>query len=366
LTFENRYTVLEQWLHRIGFSTGMIQTSVSDMEDRLYARQLNSVCAERPVFITALPRAGTTILLNLLTKTGEFATHTYRDMPFVLCPMLWQKFSGRFQHDDKPRERAHGDGVSISQQSPEAFEEIIWRLFWKDHYREDHIEPWSAGGNDEFLDFFVSHMEKIIAIRSGEGNEHKRYASKNNGNIARLGMLTKLFPDATIIIPFRAPLQHAASLLKQHQRFLAMHSEDRFSARYMEGIGHYDFGDNLKPINFDAWLAADRRPDAVHLGFWIEYWIAAYGHILNNAASPVYLVSFTDLTEQPRETLDRLADILQMKDSEILVNQCAELRTPRIHSIDTTGIEPQLLEQADAIYRAMVQRSISRPAAARC
>ncbi len=57
------------------------------------------------MFVTALPRAGTTILLNLLVGTGSFASHTYRDMPFVLCPMIWQRFAKQFQVSDEARER---------------------------------------------------------------------------------------------------------------------------------------------------------------------------------------------------------------------------------------------------------------------
>lgn len=359
MSFENRYTFLEKWLHQIAFSTGPIQASVSDMEDRIYAKQLQDIGAERPVFITALPRAGTTVLLNLFARSGEFATHTYRDMPFVLCPMFWQKFSSSFQQDDRPRERAHGDGVNISLQSPEAFEEIIWRLFWKDHYREDCIEPWTSGGNEEFLDFLTSHMRKIIAVRRQQGESIKRYASKNNGNIARLAVLREMLPDSTIIIPFRDPIQHAASLLKQHQRFLAMHSEDRFSARYMEGVGHYDFGDNFKPVNFDGWLNSDRRPDATELGFWVEYWIAGYGHILNSTERPVYLLSYAGLTEQPRKSLLCLAELLETCDPEVLASRAGELHSPRDHSIDTSSVDPHLLEKARDIHDELVKNSIN-------
>ena len=358
MSYENRYSVPEKWLHRIGFSTGAVQLNVSDIEDRLYAKQLEGIVVKQPVFITALPRAGTTILLNLLVKTGEFATHTYRDMPFVLCPMLWQKFSSRFQQDDAPRERAHGDGLSISLQSPEAFEEIIWRLFWKDHYRDSHIEPWTDCGDDEFLDFFTRHMRKIIALRNQGGEPGRRYASKNNGNIARLDILQDIFPDATVIIPFRDPLDHAASLLNQHQRFLAMHSEDRFSARYMEGIGHYDFGDNLKPVNFDDWIESDRRPDATGLGFWLEYWIAAYRYILGRQSDTVHLLSYANLISKPHESLARLAEVLELRDPDALVDQAGELRPAREHSIDTSALDPKMLLHANEINQKLQDNSI--------
>ncbi len=35
-----------------------------------------------------------------------------------------------------------------------------------------------------------------------------------------------------------------------------MHARDPFARRYMEAIGHYDFGANLRPIDFDGWATA--------------------------------------------------------------------------------------------------------------
>ncbi|MEG7756646.1 hypothetical protein U2103_15325, partial [Listeria monocytogenes] len=78
----------------------------------------------------------------------------------------------------------------------------------------------------EFKPFLANHMRKIVALRRPHSNA--RYASKNNLNIARIGGLAGAFPDADIVVPFRAPLQHAASLLHQHRNFLDLHARDAF------------------------------------------------------------------------------------------------------------------------------------------
>ena len=41
----------------------------------------------------------------------------------------------------------------------------------------------------------------------------KRYLSKNNQNIRRLKLISDIFPDSRILIPFRNPIQHSFSLL---------------------------------------------------------------------------------------------------------------------------------------------------------
>ena len=79
--------------------------------------------------------------------------------------------------------------------------------------------------------------------------------------MARIGFLLATWPDATIIVPVREPVQHAASLLRQHGRFLEIHARDRFARDYMRGIGHFDFGANLLPVDFDGWLSAAVHTD---------------------------------------------------------------------------------------------------------
>lgn len=80
--------------------------------------------------------------------------------------------------------------------------------------------------NSYFKEFFQDHMRKIILLRRGEEPSRARYISKNNGNIARIGLLYRLFPDSLVIVPFRNSLDHAVSLLQQQRNFLCIHAED--------------------------------------------------------------------------------------------------------------------------------------------
>jgi hypothetical protein len=357
----DRYGTMGRLLHRIAFRAGTAQHALSDVEETLYADRIGDFTADDPVFITSLPRSGTTILLKLLWQTGRFASHTYRDMPFVLCPLIWSRYTGQFAGEIEPTERAHGDGLEVSGESPEAFEERIWKYFWPEHYREDHIRPWRPGDvNEEFNSFFQAHMRKVIALRTEEKDrenlsEGRRYLSKNNLNISRLAALPEPLRKGTFLVPFRDPIQQAASMHRQHERFLQIHEEDDFTREYMEAIGHHEFGKGLKPVNFDGWL--DGEPGSPEgLPFWLRYWTAAYQFILGHAGESTVLVSYARLTEEPETALSRLADALELP-TGVLAPLATELRPPRSHSTDEESLPDPLREEAWDTYKCLDDRA---------
>lgn len=353
MTFENEFGLWERLLHHLAFRTGFSQVMLADLEERIFADDTSGVTVDRPVFLSGLPRSGTTILLELLNATGHFATHTYEDMPFLLCPLLWSRFARRFVVDRAPRERAHGDGLEISSRSPEAFEEMVWKRFWPDHYQADRIEPWtSTDRNAEFAEFFKRHMAKIIAVRERGRPDSAplRYLSKNNVTISRLSGVPGPLRRGIFVVPFRDPFQQAASMLLQHRRFSELHRQDRFACRYMDGIGHHDFGLSLRPINFGRWLEHAGNSDDIE--FWLRYWNAAYQHVLDHLNSSIHLVSFAQLASEPEMALRRIADATQLPASELLVFT-GRLRPASPHAIDYAQVPPALRDEAIEIYQQL-------------
>jgi hypothetical protein len=344
------YSSLDRLLHRVAFNTYSAQAALADLEDTVFSRKLADCRLDRPVFITGLPRAGTTLLLECLARMPEFATHCYRDMPFVLTPCLWSRFSARFRKSGEKRERAHGDGMLIDFDSPEALEEVLWKTFWKRHYEKNRVVPWGEENDSEFTDFFYAHLRKIILLRRETGASRSRYASKNNLNIARTPMLRRLCPDAVLLVPFREPLQHAASLLRQHRNFLRIHRENRFASEYMRAIGHFDFGENLRPVDFDGWLARRRTQDADDLAFWLEYWVACYRHLLERTDDSLCLLSYQALCKHPERELRRIAETIGCHDAGPLLSAAEGIRPPRPHEADTGSIATSLLEEAGTLY----------------
>ena len=345
----------------MAFSAPVLRNLLSDLENRWYKKELSSVHSENEVFITGLPRSGTTLLLELLYKTGEFSTFSYRHMPFILSPLLWRKLSSYFSKTAISVERAHGDGMHVSFDSPEAFEEVIWLNYHQtDFSSRDRITPLTPQNTTrKFSRDFRRSINKLLLDRSTQ-LANTRYISKNNSNCSRIALLTKMFPDATLLIPFREPLSHIGSLMKQHQKFTQMHQQDPFSKRYMRWIGHFDFGENLKPINFNGWLdGLEVRPDDKDENFWLEYWIAAYSHILKTRQQldqnkQVFLIDFDKLIASPKESLDAIAAKVKLTNSQLFSDMQRTIRattsTPKLVS----SVESDKLATAQEIHRKLV------------
>ncbi len=311
----NTYSGLDRLVHRIAFANSSVQIAAAEIEDSLFRRDLEAVDVGEPIFITSLPRAGTTILLTALNFAPELATHLYRDMPFVMAPLLWSRLSGRFRKQAILQERAHGDGIAIGYDSPEAFEEVIWRAFWPGHFKPDGIALWSADdAKAEARDFMARHFQKIVALRCERGAGPGRYISKNNANIARLDLIPEMFPDATVLVPVRRPLAHAASLQRQHANFLERHAEDAFTLRYMGDIGHYEFGALHRPIQFEGFAPLVEGLKVTDLDYWFAYWIAAFDHIAARR-DRVHLIEYEDLCRRGRAAAADLCDLLNIEGS---------------------------------------------------
>ena len=354
------YSRLDRWLHQLAFTARPAFTALAEAEDRLFARQLEKITPDRAVWVASLPRAGTTLLLETLEASPEFCCHTYRDMPFLMVPLFWSRLSRRFHQDSQPQERAHGDGMLVNVDSPEAFEEALWAAFWRPQYSDDAIKPWDPRLRHEAFEyFFRQHIRKMILLRSPATGQAARYLSKNNLNIARLEYLAKIFPTATLIVPFREPLQHAASLLKQHLNFLKIHQQDVFASRYMRDIGHYDFGHNLKPVNFDGWRERYPDLDPTTLAFWLRYWLETYTHILARLKPAICLFSFDQFCEQPRNSMAVLAERIGVEDRANFLASAERAKSPRVHVIDATGIPDDWLTQAERLYQQLRASAIN-------
>ena len=311
----NPYSRLDRLVHRIAFSHRSVQITASEIEDSLFARDTAGVEVDPPIFISSLPRAGTTILLTALNSVPEFGTHLYCDMPFVMAPLLWSRLSGRFRKRAVLHERAHGDGITIGYDSPEAFEEVIWRSFWPGHFNSDGISVWSARDiKVDAREFMTRHFRKVLALRCGGNKGPGRYISKNNANIARLDLLPEMFPGAVILVPVRHPIAHAASMQRQHANFSKLHTDDAFALRYMADIGHYEFGALHRPIRFEGLASLVEGLEVTDLDYWLAYWIAAFEHVALRR-DRIHLIEYEDLCSRGVEAAAGLCRLLGVEAS---------------------------------------------------
>ena len=222
-----------------------------DLEKSLYLNKTSEI-KDNHVFIAGMARSGTTIILNAIYESNEFASFTYQDMPFILAPNLWSSIN-KGGIAIKKKERAHGDGIKIDTSSPDAFEEVFWKTF----------DPSDNCNYDDF-----KHLVKLICLKHSKA----RYLSKNNQNIKRIDKILEHQPHSKIIIPFRDPIQHAFSLLNQHKRFNLLQKENSFTRKYMSWIGHSEFGTDYEPIFKDETIYNSHED----LNHWLEQWLLCY------------------------------------------------------------------------------------------
>ena len=283
---------------------------IGDVETDLLRPRLDAIEIDRPVFITGLARAGTTILLDLFARLEPVGTHRYRDFPFLFAPCWWSWCNDRFGRVEDPIERPHRDRIEITKESPDAFEEPIWRYFFPSVSDPTATHVLTEEDDDErFDEFFTDHVRKVLLLRG-----KTRYVSKGNYNVTRLRYLARLFPDARFVIPVRHPVDHVGSLVRQHRLFTRYAEQDPRVPEYLRAAGHFEFGPQRMPINVEpeasariaaAWAAGD---DAT--GYAIG-WRVVYAHADAVASDDelegrVRFVRYEDLCARPRATMKDL------------------------------------------------------------
>jgi hypothetical protein len=270
-------------------------------------------------------------------------------MPFVLMPGAWKKISGR-RNPGLLRERAHGDGVFINVDSPEAFEEIFWRIFCgNDYIQKDRLLPTKISKST--LEKFRRFVHN--ALTSATLHEQDRYLSKNNNNVLRLGYIKKAFPQSHIVISLREPLQHATSLLQQHLRFTAIQTADKFALDYMNWLGHFEFGLNQKCFffgdesNFFEMMAHPKNS----INFWLLNWKNYYRYILEQDSMDLILFDYDKFCSDPARSLTCLFECLSIPSSPVV---------KQFNSMEKLagGYSNDLLDDCLAIYKVLRAKSI--------
>ena len=108
----NNYSYLVQALHHLVLGNRFIPELLHDIEKFIYKKKIKDISKNQHIFINGLARSGSTILMRSIFETGEFSALTYRDMPFIISPNIWNKISKKFKKG-KAIERQHGDNILI-------------------------------------------------------------------------------------------------------------------------------------------------------------------------------------------------------------------------------------------------------------
>ncbi len=299
---ETLYGPLDRLLHHLAMRAFVAETAF-EVDQSTLEPVSPGMILQPHVFISGLARAGTTVLMRRLHATGMYRSLTYKDMPFVLAPNLWRRIAFNSRAVSKAKERMHGDGILVNSDSPECFDEVFWRTFLGGEYiRETYLQDHDPSQED--TDKFVRYVNAVLAAQPAP--RRKLYLSKNNNNILRLHAIRRAFPNALLMVPFREPLQHAHSLLRQHRRFCELQAQDKFTLSYMNWLGHYEFGLGHRPMRLGG-MALPYGSEG-SLDYWLRTWCNVYSWLESSAPKSVIFVCYEDLCSN-----EKLIDVLMRK-----------------------------------------------------
>lgn len=284
-------------------------SALGRMETSLLADRLDDVTVQQPVWVTGLARSGSTLLLEILAGVPGVVSQSYKDFPPVFTPYAWNRLLGYMGGGTTaPAERAHQDGIMVTQDSPEAMEEPLWMAHFPHAHDPATSNVIAPGANPEFAEFLRNHIRKLLSVRNGQ-----RYLAKANYQITRLEFLLEVFPDARFVIPVRAPHTHIASLMKTHALFVRGQRANARARRHLRRVGHYEFGLDRQPINTGDSAATATVLELWQRGEevrgWAHYWAQIYGYVADRLAqnprlaAAARLVVFEDLCARPEAEL---------------------------------------------------------------
>lgn len=310
----NKYQIppYAYYMAKVLHSTVPVWIGLSHIETALLRREMENPDLDRPVYVGAMPRSGSTVTLEMLSEHPDLGTNYYRDLPIPWLPYFWNWLVQRLPLPaEEPTERIHRDRLLVTNESPEAVEEIIWMRFFTHLHDESANSVLDAQvSNPHFERFYGRYVRKLPLSRSAG-----RYLAKNNYNATRLKYIQHLFPQARFVLTARHPLNHIASLMKQ-DRILGQEQQSAQVHFMTQLMGHYEFGQDRRCVNVgDAALVAEVNrlwQEGRAARGWGLYWSQMYGFLLDQLETDVELrqacliVRYEDLCRHSGETIDRI------------------------------------------------------------
>jgi hypothetical protein len=299
---------------------------------------------DKPIYITGLARSGTTILLEMLAKHPNLASHKYKHLVLPYLPYWFDLMLNRLQISTEPFERFHQDRIIIDQNSPEAVEEMLWQKFFSNLHNEERSNILTANLNyPQFEIFYRNHIQKLLI-----GQKATRYLAKNNYNLTRLEYLLNVFPRARFLVMIRDPLSQIASLIKQHNLFMKMERKNPYIIDWLKLLGHHEFGVGLKCINTGNTarikeIKALMHKKGTNIKAWAYYWDSLYNYLANllernqKVKDATLVIRYTDLCENSDKTIDDILHHTELPLKDFIHtkrNYCEYLRKPDYYSFD--------------------------------
>ena len=103
------------------------------------------------------------------------------------------------------------------------------------------------------------------------------------------------------------------------------------------------------------WVSLFRSADPRELAFWLEYWVAAFSHLLGQSDLELQFVSYEGCCADPRRVLAGLGDLLGIHNREALLRHAERIHAPAPRTAGTNGAPPTLLFEAEKLHRQLMR-----------
>ena len=333
---ESGYSELSQLLHKMALDNYNIANKLFKKETKKLKRK-GLDRRKDFVIVSGLARAGTTSLMNDLSRIDNFVSLSYANMPFLMCPNIWSKFYK--PKNNQLKERSHKDGIMIGLNSNEALEEYFFKVKANDSFIKDsYLSEYKISQEDytDYLDY-----QGIIKL-----SDRKIYLAKNNNFILRYKSVREYNDDFVMVILYRNPITHAASLMEKHRYYKKLQNKDPFVLEYMNWLGHHEFGLNQKPfIFYNSENIIDE--DKESMDYWLKSWINYYRYVLTINHPNTILVNYDSYCKNPKETIQTILKKIKM---EANLPDYKPFNNPRVND---DKLSNDLQEEALELYRQL-------------
>ena len=327
--FEGDFSPIIKLLHRLVLDNYHLHLKLHKREIKR-CKANNQTTRNDFIIISGLARAGTTSLLNKLATHRNLKSFHYGNMPLLLAPNLWKRF-----YNPEPgelKERSHKDGIMVNNVSYEALEEYFFKVKSSDSFITEHsLQEYEVSAED-----YQAYLEYQLLIRP---NSEDRYLAKNNNFLIRYESLRRLNSEFKMVLMFREPLSHAASLLDKHIQYSESQTNEVFELEYMNWLGHHEFGLGHKVFEFkDFKKFVPTEKDQFSLDYWLQVWINYYTKVLSITHRNVLFVCYENYCSEPELNMSRIFKFLNLESSQETYSKFTPKRKVDYHFTDELAV----------------------------
>jgi hypothetical protein len=310
---------------------------------------------QKPIFISGLPRSGTTLITSIINQHIKVGSYNYKDLPFHRIPITWNKINKFYYSKVKDKKRFHGDQLNVGLDSPDAFEELIWSRYILDY----HKFGFSKYLNEEYKNLklendLIQNIQKILYLRNAD-----RYLSKGNYNIFRLKYIKKIFNNAKFIICFRNPYDTVQSLVSINHKFNELEYGIKNFSEHLYELCHFEFGKKRHPLffnenNFQKIINAWEKNDNFtgYLLQWIELYEFVLKNYLEDSNIKIFLLNFDKLIKQKDEGINKILKFCELEEiSEKFQNKIKFNKTSNYNYKEV----PEYKSKIDNVYQKLLK-----------